>query len=165
MSHPTSSRRRRVKWLHWMLSTVVTLIVAMVAAALFLPGFVDRSTVAHEVVAASVLRRIQDHQMKFASAHPAAGFACRLGELIPAGSETSDEYRFLKGQRFAGYMFHVAGCDCGNGKPAQHYQIVAVPGEPGQSGVRAFCMDENGVVWSDAEGSAAKCLANRKPLE
>jgi type II secretory pathway pseudopilin PulG len=48
-----------------------------------------------------------------------------------------------------------------NGKeftgPAIKYKVFAYPAEPGQSGQRAFCSDQNGVVHYDLSGSVSNC--------
>jgi hypothetical protein len=45
------------------------------------------------------------------------------------------------------------------------YRAIAVPLEPGKSGVRAFCTDQTGALWYDPSGSPENCLATRRTID
>ncbi len=57
-----------------------------------------------------------------------------------------------------GYTFAISGCD------TSHYRVVAEPEVP-DSGQRAFCSDESGMVRASADGKSATCLASGKVVE
>ena len=155
---PTSTKaRKHRKSLYFFIAFLGLLILA----ALFLPmvSIVDRRSVANESSAAARIRFIQQLQGEYSSAHPKRGFACELALLQPAGITGDDT--FSKGMR-AGYKFEIVDCEA-NGA-VRHYHAVAAPLEPGVSGVRAFCGDESGEIWYDADGSGTKCLASRRRI-
>jgi hypothetical protein len=73
-----------------------------------------------------------------------------------SGKDGYDVDAFLLSETQAGYRITFAGCEAEPNGVVQRYQIVTVPVEPGKSGVRAFCSDETGALWFDADGSAEK---------
>jgi hypothetical protein len=122
---------------------------------------------AREAVAVGKLRRITTLQNDYAVLHPTKGFACQLPLLKPTAA-TRDDYdadAFLLSSDHAGYRTSLIGCEPELGGMVRRYQITAVPLEPGKSGVRAFCTDQTGVLWYDAGGSAANCLAVRRTID
>jgi hypothetical protein len=44
-----------------------------------------------------------------------------------------------------GYIFEIQNCTASNGV-TQKYQVVAYPETHNQTGVRAYCSDESGVI-------------------
>jgi type IV pilus assembly protein PilA len=62
-----------------------------------------------------------------------------------------------------GYQFELRNWV--NSEADEHkYQVVAYPKVRNQTGVRAFCSDESGVIKVDPSGSAADCLNSGAPL-
>jgi hypothetical protein len=45
-----------------------------------------------------------------------------------------------------------------------HHALTAGPLKPQETGVRAFCTDQSGVVLYDLNGSAFQCIALRQNL-
>jgi len=69
------------------------------------------------------------------------------------GQEKFPSYslEFLTAGVQSGYKFSLLSCRSDANRARVRYQITAVPIEHGTSGVRAFCADEGGVIWYDAE--------------
>jgi TonB family protein len=64
----------------------------------------------------------------------------------------------LASGRKNGYTFTLSGCDI------SHYQVVAEPELP-DSGERAYCSNESGVVRSSLDGKASTCLVSGEVVE
>lgn len=123
---------------------------------------------ANEVVSVSKLRPINTLQSDCASAHPTKGFACELPPLKSLSARKDTDYdseHFLVSGVQYGYKFAVASCQADPAQRMIHYQLTAVPVDPGKSGFRAFCTDDSGVIWSDEDGSASNCLASRRAFD
>lgn len=89
------------------------------------------------------------------------GFTCNLSSM--GGNKSSapspDPAELLE-DRVTGYKFELRNCV--NSEADGHkYQVVAYPVVSNQTGVRAFCSDESGVIRLDAAGSADDCLGSR----
>jgi len=94
----------------------------------------------------------------------------RIATLAIGGTEGGDpDYDplgFLTTGTRAGYRFTLDGCQVDNNGTVAHYQVSAVPVEPGISrGVRSFCTDETGVVRCDNSGIATNCLTSGRVLD
>jgi hypothetical protein len=85
-----------------------------------------------------------------------------LPKLTPVADQT-DRYLTSAGH-YAGYIFSITDCTTGSDGRVTEYEFSAVPFEPGKSGFRAFCTNDNGVIWTDANGSAGACMANKESL-
>jgi hypothetical protein len=132
------------------------------------PSFHDRyfGVAKNEATAVGSLRKIQELENAYATAHPDNGFACQLKQLRPT-ENMRDVYgnpmNLLAGE-WVGYKFEVVGCIPEKNGVVAHYQVTAVPLRPWASGVRAFCTDQSGNVFYDHNGSATECLAARQLL-
>lgn len=136
-------------------------------AILFLPRFDDTSARRNEVAAISSLREIRLLQLQYTAVHKDEGFACELPVLKTVERDTPahcDSLEFLESGVRAGYKFSVTSCHVEANVKVINYQMVAVPIAPGNTGVRAFCADESGPLWYDADGSGTKCLTSRHSL-
>jgi hypothetical protein len=158
-------RGRRVWRLVYILPVVF---VVLLVAALFFPVLdgPHSGQRVNQTVAVSKLLAIKLLQTKYLAAHPEKGFACQLAWLKPAEplDHNYDPLAFLVTGTLSGYKFALENCHADAEGVVVHYQATAVPVENGVTGFRAFCMDESGVIWNDKGGSAAKCLASRRPF-
>jgi len=121
----------------------------------------------NEASTVGMLSTITELQSNYAAAHPGQGFACDLARLKSTGPVKDPYYdpeEFLVTGTRSGYRLKVADCRADSNGVVIHYQVTAVPLEPGKSGFRAFCTDESGSLWYDEAGSAANCLAARRPV-
>jgi hypothetical protein len=114
---------------------------------------------ANEAVAVGILRRTNDLERRYAEAHPSEGFVCELPKLSSV-AEQSDRFVTSAGH-YAGYIFSITDCTASSNGKVTQYEFVAVPFEPGKSGFRAFCTNDSGTIWSDKNGSAGACMANK----
>ncbi len=127
-----------------------------------------RRQFANESVSVAKLRTINRRQSLYSAAHPNQGFACELSRLKSAERAKDSDYdpeEFLVSGTYSGYRFVVVNCQAGHIGVVTHYEVAAVPIEPGRSGFRAFCTDDSGLLWYDNDGSTEDCLARRQPLE
>jgi hypothetical protein len=124
---------------------------------------------ANEASTVSKLGEVITIEKKFAAAHENKGFTCELPLLRLSQSEQKpagyDPLWFLATGRSSGYQFVLGNCRADQKGVVVHYQITAVPIEHGRTGFRAFCADDSGLLWYDADGSATTCLASQRPLQ
>ena len=102
----------------------------------------------------------------YAATYPARGFTCTLSDLDGFGSDSPNEqHAMLLESRLAsgkkgGYIFQLSACA---GSPSTQFQLIGTPANPGP-GVPVLCGDQTGIIRSSADGQAASCFANGKPL-
>lgn len=118
----------------------------------------------NEAAAVFNLREIDNLQRFYAAAHPERGFTCELRELKPSQGRNDADELLTTGSR-AGYTFSLRDCSANVEGVIVQYQATAVPIEQGFTGLRAFCANEERIVWEDESGSAANCLRWKHPLE
>lgn len=118
----------------------------------------------NESAAVGTLRHIWTLQNEHAGLHPNIGFACQLRLLKPGPPTNDDRDTSLLTSEWSGYRIALVSCTSEPDGQVRRYQMTAVPIVPGKSGVRAFCMDQSGVIWFDANGSAENCLATRRGI-
>ena len=149
--------------------------ISIVLAGLLLGGFVILIVLrllyaphgrlyGNEGVALAKLRSVVTLQNEYARTRVTKGFACELHLLKPVEARDHAEYdplRFLTTGTESGYKYSLANCRADAKGVFVQYQITAVPIEQGRTGFHAFCTDQSGVLWYDAEGSAANCLSSR----
>lgn len=127
----------------------------LMIAAIAIPNFLRARIAANEASAVSTMRILNTAEVTYSVAHPEAGFTCSLSEL--GGSMEVP----LRTNERHGYIFRLSGCTPQQpGGPNVKYQIAAYPLNYNQSGVRAFCSDESGVIKSEENGSPQACLEN-----
>jgi hypothetical protein len=119
----------------------------------------------NEAAAVATLHHIHELQAQYAIANPTRGFSCFLDLLEERSGGEMIVQAFPSSNERSGYGFAVATTvGCYVKSPLRLYQITAVPLAPGKTGVRAFCSDQEGVIWYDDDGSANKCLSAREPI-
>jgi type II secretory pathway pseudopilin PulG len=142
--------------------------IILIIAAIAIPNLLRARIAANEVSAVHSVRRIHTAEVTYYLANPGAGYTCTLSNLAGSERVSSVAKARLIDDRLAsgtknGYQFIVRNCiqpEKGEGK----YQLVAYPVSPNQTGVKAFCTDETGVIRFDPTGSPDDCLANGEPL-
>jgi type II secretory pathway pseudopilin PulG len=138
---------------------IVTVPVMLIIAAIAIPNLLRARMAANESSAAASVRTLNTAEVSYAAAHPDAGYTCSLSDL----SSLIDS-NLASGQK-SGYVFQLSGCTAGEGGAIAKYQVVAYPVTKNNTGTRAFCSDESGVVKVDAGGSAQNCLESGEPLQ
>jgi len=116
----------------------------------------------NEQTALLSLRAVNTAEKSYQSAQ--GGFACTLSALGSACKQSGAANRTylydsqLASGRKNGYTFALSGCD------TSHYQVVAEPESP-DSGQRAYCSDESGVVRSSRDGKTSTCRVSGEVVE
>jgi hypothetical protein len=102
--------------------------------------------------------------VSYGATFPELGFACRVGDLGGEGEPTPGSAGLidagLSSGRLDGYIFSIEVC---SGSPVDAFSISAVPEDP-QSGLRAFCSDESGIIRFSDDGSGNTCLSSGDPV-
>lgn len=128
----------------------------LIIAAIAIPNLLGARIAANEASAVRALRQINTAEIMYESASEKGEYTCDLSELRKAGLE--DDV-LLSGHK-NGYNFLLQNCGGAQAESPARYQVVAFPMTPNQSGVRAFCSDESGVIKVDPKGSPQQCLAS-----
>jgi type IV pilus assembly protein PilA len=133
----------------------------LIIAAIAIPNLMRARMAANEASAAAMVRTVVVAEAGYSSNHPDAGYTCTLSDL--ASAELIDA-KLASGQK-NGYAFELSGCTASAESVANvKYRVVAYPLTRNQTGKRAFCSDESGVVKADGNGSPQDCLENGSSL-
>lgn len=131
----------------------------LIIAAIAIPNFLRARMAANEASAVAAVRTLNVAEEVYSQTHPATGYTCALSDLDQIDST-------LRSGRKSGYVFGLRDCAAGTeGTSNMKYRIVAYPVTPNQTGVRAFCSDESGVVRFDPSGSAQGCMESGSALQ
>jgi hypothetical protein len=136
----------------------------LILAAIVIPNVLRARIVANETSALHAIRTITTAEVTYYLANPGVGYTCTLSNL--SGNERVSSVAkarliddtLASGTKY-GYQFVLQNCirpEKGEGS----YQVVAYPVSRNQTGVKAFCSDETGVVRLDNNGSPDECLAH-----
>jgi type IV pilus assembly protein PilA len=133
----------------------------LIIAAIAIPNLMRARIAANEASAVAVVRTLVVAEVGYSSIHPDAGYTCALSDLAGAGLIDA---KLASGQK-AGYTFELSGCTVTADRVANvRYRVVAYPMTRNQTGRRAFCADESGVVKADENGSPQDCPVNGSTL-
>jgi len=136
--------------------------VILIIAAIAIPNVLRARMAANESSAVGSMRTVATAEITYATLHPGQGYTCSLSDLAEAQSITGP---LATGQK-SGYVFELTDCSAGTeGATIAKYHVVAYPVRVNQSGVRAFCSDESGVIKVDPSGSARGCVENGSVLQ
>jgi type IV pilus assembly protein PilA len=142
----------------------------LIIAAIAIPNLLRARIAANETSAAAGVRILNRAEISYQSEYPKVGFTCALDSLGGNGASAPSadhaqmiDDRLASGEKI-GYRFELRNCV--NSEVDGHkYQVVAYPKVRHQTGVRAFCSDETGVIRIDPSGSADDCLTSGSPLD
>jgi hypothetical protein len=142
----------------WLAAVPIVLIIAAIA----IPNLLRARMAANEASAVASVRMLVIAETSYATAHPDRGFTCSLSDLA---ADQSNVDTLATGQK-SGYAFELTGCTpATDGGANVKYQVVAYPVRVNQSGTRAYCSDESGVVKLDYGASARGCLENGTAIQ
>ena len=142
----------------WIAAVPVVLIIAAIA----IPNLLRARMAANEASAVASVRTLVIAETSYAAAHPDRGYTCSLSDLA---ADQSNVDALATGQK-SGYAFELTGCaPATEGGANAKYQVVAYPVRASQTGTRAFCSDESGVVKIDYSASARGCLENGSVIQ
>jgi len=141
---------------------VVFIPIILIIAAIAIPNLLRAGIAANEASAANSIRNLYQAEVAYSQTHTDVGFTCNLADLSSAGLINSG---LASGERL-GYRFDLQNCaaEVGSG-PATKIQIVAAPVRRNQTGVRAFCTDEGGMIRVDPSGSVEECVVGGSTSE
>ena len=132
----------------------------LIFAAIAIPNLLRARIAANESSAVAAVRTMNMAELVYSQKHPVAGYTCMLTDLHP-----SIDPELLNGRKH-GYVFDLKSCSAETaGGPKVRYQLIAYPAVSNQTGVRAFCSDESGVIRADDSGTGQRCAENGRPLQ
>jgi hypothetical protein len=122
--------------------------IAVVAAFLFPWPAIDHGSIKqNDSAAIGKLRLINEAEKQQAAHSTDATFACNLPDL----SEPVE---------YSGYKFSLS-CAGKN----SHYEASGEPIKMKMTGLHAYCTTEAGVIYWDENGSADRCLRDKRPFD
>jgi len=154
-----------------LIELLIVVAIILIIAAIAIPNLLRSRMAANEASAVGSLRTIDTAEMTFSTTYPDIGYA-NLGSLGgPASScatatgATSTSACLIDDVLAntavkSGYAFSIVNL---TGAPVVvTYSSLALPSVVGQSGQRAFCSDQSGVIRYNAGGTA--CSNGDNPL-
>jgi prepilin-type N-terminal cleavage/methylation domain-containing protein len=153
-----------------LIELLIVVAIILVIAAIAIPNMMRSRIAANEAAAVSAVRAITTAEHAYAQSYPEYGFTCSLGELGPppsgqpfstAAAGILDPVVSLGAK--SGYSFAIIGC--GSTTPRYSFQSTGVPKVVGQTGQRAFCSDNSGVIYFSDDGVAATCFSTKTILQ
>ena len=145
-----------------LIELLIVVAIILIIAAIAIPNLLRSRMSANEASAVGSLRTINTAEVTYSTTYPDVGF----GALANLGGTAAN----CAGSTFAssaqacliddvlatttvksGYNFTAT---TGTGTPAVTYTSLAVPSVNGQSGQRAFCSDQSGVIRFNPGGTA-----------
>jgi prepilin-type N-terminal cleavage/methylation domain-containing protein len=151
-----------------LIELLIVVAIILIIAAIAIPNLLRSRMAANEASAVGSLRTINTAEVTFSTTYPSVGFA-GLGALggtaatcatatgaTSTGACLVDDILATTKIK-SGYSFTATA---GGGTPAVTYASTALPSVVGQSGQRAFCSDQSGVIRYNAAGTSC---ANTDP--
>jgi type IV pilus assembly protein PilA len=151
-----------------LIELLIVVAIILIIAAIAIPNLLRSRMAANEASAVGSLRTIDTAEMTYSTTYPSVGYADlpSLGGAAPCTTATStgacliDDVLSGPAATKSGYAFTVNNL---TGAPVVvTYTSTALPSVVGQSGQRAFCSDQSGVIRYNASGTA--CLNNDPAL-
>jgi prepilin-type N-terminal cleavage/methylation domain-containing protein len=148
-----------------LIELLIVVAIILIIAAIAIPNLLSARMSANESSAVGSLRTINMAEVTFADTYPDQGFSPDLASLggaapcliaaVTAACLIDDVLSMTAVKN--GYSFTAVGV---GPLPMVQYTTTALASVPGQSGQRAFCSDESGVIRYNAGGAAC---ANTDP--
>ena len=152
-----------------LIELLIVVAIILVIAAIAIPNFIRSKMAANEAAAVSGIRSITTAEHAYAQTYPDLGYTCTLSDLGPpaAGQPYTSTAAGILDPVIAagtksGYSFALINC---SGTPKSSYTSSAVPMQLGQTGQRSFCSESSGLIYFDATGAAAACIAGQRVLQ
>jgi type IV pilus assembly protein PilA len=151
-----------------LIELLIVVAIILIIAAIAIPNLLRSRMAANEASAVGSLRTINTAEVTFSTTYPSLGFAnlSALGggaSTCATSSGATSTAACLIDDVLAttaiksGYTFKATAS---GGPPNVTYASTAIPVAVGQSGQRAFCSDQSGVIRYNAAGSGC---ANTDP--
>ena len=156
-----------------LIELLIVVAIILIIAAIAIPNLLRSRIAANEASAVGSIRTLNTAEVTYASTYPDLGFTCTLGNMgPPAGSAAATSTTaglvdgVLASGTKSGYSFLLTGCTAaGSTSINVTYQSQGTPIAPGQTGQRAFCSDQSGVIKYDGGGSGTTCSASGSALQ
>jgi type IV pilus assembly protein PilA len=151
-----------------LIELLIVVAIILIIAAIAIPNLLRARIAANESSAVQSIRTINTSQVTYQSQFPNVGFASTLAQLGPTASggcttPTSAQACLLDwvlsnatgaATPKSGYYFTVPGTVSAGGLFID-YTTNGNPASYGQTGVRAFCSNSDGVIRYNATGTSA----------
>ncbi|HZQ92649.1 MAG TPA: pili assembly chaperone [Terriglobales bacterium] len=152
---------------------MIVVAIILIIAAIAIPNLLRSRIAANESSAVGSIRTLNTAEVTYSSTYPDLGFTCTLANLGPpsgSASATSTSAGLidsvLASGAKSGYTFALTGCTAaGSSTILVTYQSQGVPVAIGQTGQRAFCSDQSGVIKYDSGGSGTTCTSSGSALQ
>ncbi|HEV1994078.1 MAG TPA: prepilin-type N-terminal cleavage/methylation domain-containing protein [Candidatus Acidoferrum sp.] len=149
-----------------LIELLIVVAIILIIAAIAIPNLLRSRMSANEASAVGSLRTINTAEIAYSTTYPDLGFAglTALGGVAPCTVATPasacliDDVLSSAAAVKSGYGFTVTNL---TGAPVVvTYTATALPVAVGQSGQRAFCSDQSGVVRYNDTGTACDATAD-----
>jgi type IV pilus assembly protein PilA len=150
-----------------LIELLIVVAIILIIAAIAIPNLMRARMSANESSAAGSIRTINTAEVSYDTTYPTVGFAALadLGGAQPCTPAIAtgcfiDNFLASNGAGAGkdGYSFSIAGVP----SPTS-YQSLAAPLNLNQTGTRAFCSDQTGVIYNNA--GASTCTNANTPLQ
>jgi type IV pilus assembly protein PilA len=142
-----------------LIELLIVVAIILIIAAIAIPNLLRSRMAANEASAVGSLRTINTAEVTFATTYPAQGFAPTIAALggaapclnaVVTAACLIDNVLSMTAIK-SGYTFTAVGAGA---LPMVTYTSTAFPVVVGQSGQRAFCSDQSGVIRYNGGGVA-----------
>ena len=145
-----------------LIELLIVVAIILIIAAIAIPNLLRSRMSANEASAVGSLRSINTAEITFSTTYPDVGFgtlanlggpaASCAGATFASSSQACmiDDVLATTAVK-SGYNFTTT---VGAGAPATSYTSLALPSVNGQSGQRAFCSDQSGVIYFNEGGAS-----------
>jgi type IV pilus assembly protein PilA len=154
-----------------LIELLIVVAIILIIAAIAIPNLLRARMAANESSAVASVRTVNTAEVTYNSTYPTVGFAAALSNLGPGGINvacptpaTSSTSCLIDGvlasngnpagSGKSGYQITTGAGTVTNGLQTG-YTVLAVPNKIGQTGQRAFCAEEDGVVRWDPLGACS----------
>jgi type IV pilus assembly protein PilA len=155
-----------------LIELLIVVAIILIIAAIAIPNLLRARMAANESSAVASIRTVNTAEITYNSTYPTVGFATALSNLGGAaavacvpGSATAcliDSVLANNGNPAnsgkSGYSF-TTGAGTASGGVLVGYTVVAIPIKINQTGIRAFCAEEDAVVRVDPAGACSNSEA------
>ena len=139
-----------------LIELLIVVAIILIIAAIAIPNLLRSRMAANESSAVGSVRTITTAEVTYSSTYPATGFANTLGALggaSPCTASTTNAClidQVLAAGVKSGYNLGLSNT---TGTPVVTFSVNAWPVTVGQTGQRAFCGDQSGVIRYDPAGA------------
>jgi len=146
-----------------LIELLIVVAIILIIAAIAIPNLLRARMAANEASSVSSIRTINTAEVSYQSAYPSTGYSATLKALGPGGNTCSAataanaclidytlSLAISSGTAKSGYYFTYTAATGNTG-----YVVDGEPAKLNQTGVRAFCSTEDGVIHANPTASGA----------